>query len=220
MATVDIGNQEKRVNMFSAIYELDASGNLTGKIEESKGGLEAYEIRKTIAGKGKENYLAEFRDRYQDWEINDLNLTNLESINESYKSQFSFKTDDYIQASTNEFYINPLLSSGLKSNPFKLETRKFPVDFACPLDETIIINLKPPEGYILDEKPESIMLTLPENTGKFMYTIVQNGNTIQISSKLSLSKGIFMDETYGYLREFFAQIVAKHSEQLVLRKQS
>ena len=44
------------------------------------------------------------------------------------------------------------------------------------------------------------------------------GNNLQIVSRTSLARPFYSAEEYAYLREFFARIMAKQGEQLVIKK--
>ncbi|HAK78750.1 MAG TPA: hypothetical protein DCM71_18030 [Runella sp.] len=68
------------------------------------------------------------------------------------------------------------------------------------------------------ELPQSISVSLPEGGGKFVFSSAQTENRITISSRLTLRKSSFLPEEYGQLKEFFDQLIAKHNEQIVLKK--
>ncbi len=86
------------------------------------------------------------------------------------------------------------------------------------MDETIIINVKLPEGYKIDEKPESLILALPNNAGKFTFNVSEVDNSLQLTSRIVISSRFFVQDNYSHLREFFNQIVARHTQQVVLKK--
>jgi CDP-glycerol glycerophosphotransferase (TagB/SpsB family) len=84
--------------------------------------------------------------------------------------------------------------------------------------ETYVLNMEIPEGYKVDEIPKSTRVKLNEDEGMFEYIIAQNVTNIQLRSKIVLYKATFQPEDYETLRDFFAFIVKKHSEQIVLKK--
>ena len=51
----------------------------------------------------------------------------------------------------------------------------------------------------------------------FMYSVKVRGNMLQVMSKLDISQRMFVPQEYPYLKAFFAQLVAKQSEQIVLK---
>ena len=75
-----------------------------------------------------------------------------------------------------------------------------------------------PEGFKIEEQPKNAIISLPENSGRFMYSITEVGNTINVMSKITINRPVFMAEEYPLLKQFYSQIIAKHAEQLVLKK--
>jgi hypothetical protein len=75
-----------------------------------------------------------------------------------------------------------------------------------------------PEGYVVDEMPKSARVTFNEDEGMFEYLIAKNENIIQFRSRIQLKKANFKPEDYATLREFFAFVVKKQSEQIVFKK--
>ena len=114
--------------------------------------------------------------------------------------------------------MSPVVYSAFKENPFKLEARNYPVDFPYKIRELHNINIKIPDGYVVDEHPEAVNLKLPEKGGKFQFLVSQNGNTIQIVNKISISQLHYEPEEYPTIKNFYDIIVEKHSEQIVLKK--
>ena len=106
----------------------------------------------------------------------------------------------------------------MQENPFKMNERKYPVDFAYPIRKTYSCTIKLPQGYTLDEKLKPLIVTLPDNAGKFLYEVSELGGNLQIKSNIIISKVLFLPDEYQYLKEFYNQIITKHSEQIVLKK--
>ena len=46
------------------------------------------------------------------------------------------------------------------------------------------------------------------------------GNVIQVMSKFNINKTMFLPEEYLALKRFYNQIIAKHAEQIVLKKKT
>jgi hypothetical protein len=81
-----------------------------------------------------------------------------------------------------------------------------------------VLNMEIPNGYEIEELPKSAQVTLNEDEGTFQYLIGRNENMIQFKSVIKLNKATFQPEDYNSLREFFAQVVKKQSEQIVFKK--
>jgi hypothetical protein len=115
-------------------------------------------------------------------------------------------------------YIEPFFDKVFRENPFMQENRKFPVDFAYPQQETYILTLQIPAEYQVDELPKSEKISLPDGAGSFSVMASQQDNRIQLSATYVLTKTLFVGEEYYLLKDFIAKIIAKQSEQIVLKK--
>jgi len=117
-------------------------------------------------------------------------------------------------------YIEPFLEKVYAENPFTQESRKYPVDFAYPHQESYVFNLSIPANYKVEELPKNEKMVLPDNAGSFSCLIAQNEGKIQISCSFAINKTLFLGEEYAMLKEFAAKIIAKQAEQIVLKKVS
>ena len=63
-------------------------------------------------------------------------------------------------------------------------------------------------------------MTLPDNAGRFMYAVTVEKSKISVASRITLRKPIYFADEYDALRAFYDQIIAKHNEQIVLKKGS
>ena len=107
---------------------------------------------------------------------------------------------------------------GLSTNPFTREKREYPVDFGCPHKTSYVFLIDIPDGYAVESVPQNVSLALPDNAGTFKYTVSQAGGKIAVNCILSLSKTFFVMSEYPDLREFYARVVAKEAEKIVLKK--
>jgi hypothetical protein len=71
---------------------------------------------------------------------------------------------------------------------------------------------------VVEEIPQAKVIALPANAGRFTYSITQAGNLINIVNSFQINKSIFSQAEYPNLREFYNQVVAKQTEQIVLKK--
>ena len=106
-----------------------------------------------------------------------------------------------------------------RKNPFTAAERKYPVEMNYTIDRTYIFSLMIPDGYVVDELPKSAKVAFNGDQGYFEYLIANQGGQIQLRCRVKLSKAWFPPEDYSSLRDFFAYIVKKENEQIVLKKQ-
>lgn len=106
----------------------------------------------------------------------------------------------------------------MRKNQLTLEERKYPIDFGVKIIRSATTILTIPEGYAVDALPKNAILTLPDKAASFTLQASQIGKTIYLTSVLKVNKTVYFPEEYLPLKEFFARVVAKKTEQIVLRK--
>ncbi|HEY4651633.1 MAG TPA: DUF3857 domain-containing protein [Pontibacter sp.] len=193
------------------------SGELQGKTTESAGGYYALSLRKTLTEEGEAKLSERLTREVGNYKLGKPAFEHADQISKPLVIRYDVSSGGTGQLA-DIIYLNPLLGHGEKENPFKLKERMYPVDFASPIDETIITKYTIPTGYMVDEAPKSVAVSLPENSGKFTFMVQQDGNELQVVSRVNINKAVFYAEEYPLLKEFYDQIIAKHAEQIVLKK--
>ncbi|MBC7447810.1 MAG: hypothetical protein H7330_07095 [Hymenobacteraceae bacterium] len=109
---------------------------------------------------------------------------------------------------------------GMAENPFPAPERHFPVDLGAPLNESLMLDVAVPAGYVIETVPAALNLRSPDGhvRAQFRCTAAEDGRSVQISSALNLTRTSFAPEEYGGLRTVYAALVAKHAEPLVFKK--
>ncbi|WP_207433824.1 DUF3857 domain-containing protein [Sabulibacter ruber] len=207
----------RTTELVNADLQVLPTGILSGKVSESTSGLWALNLRHSIQDAGEEKYLEKLVNNQNQYERKKPVLKNLKELHQPVGLQYEVVSTGDEQAK-DVIYLNPMMLKTQQENPFKVANRKYPVDFGHPMEEVYICNFTLPEGYAVEEMPKNIVLALPENGGRFTYMLQTRGNTIQVMSKVTLSKPVFYTEEYEFLKQFYSQIVAKHAEQIVLKK--
>jgi len=203
--------------LTSILLTTNDKGDLEGTMQQQPGYYESHEIREKIKEKGKDDFFKDIRKAYGlDVELISPRIDSLDKLEESIGIVYDFKLN---QDKEDIMYINPMFGEGYKENPFKSPERFYPVEMPYAMDETYIFNMIIPEGYVLDELPQSIIIKLNEaGDGRFEYRISEAGGTISMRSRIQLKRTYYAPDEYEMLREFFDLIVKKHNEQIVLKK--
>ena len=155
---------------------------------------------------------------FPDISIDSISFENKEKLSAPLKTRAKFYIPNVAMSSGDFLYLTPSFLTGFDESPFKLETRLYPVDIGYPSKEHIILNITLPEGYTVEELPESVRVTLPNNAALFQYQLTHNGNQLQFISKLQINDLHYKPEEYPALRNFFSLIEEKFGEQVVLKK--
>lgn len=214
---ISIGAPKSKISA-SAEVMLTPEGQLKGKMTISNDGYFGYSKRKEYFTKGEKEYVQEMAHQLS-WEVEKSEFENIENLGDAVKENYEFVHQDNF-GNADVLYINPILYMRQDENPFKLETRLYPVDYGNGLDQTFICRLTIPEGFQTEELPASKVLALPNNAGKYVYSIQQMGNIINVTSMLSINQPLFTQDAYPNLREFYNLVVAKQAEQIVLKRKN
>ncbi|MBN9380086.1 MAG: DUF3857 domain-containing protein [Chitinophagaceae bacterium] len=192
-------------------------GVIDARVQSVPGYFESCNIREKIHDKSEKDFFKTIQTAYQgEPEIANVSIDSLTLTDQPVGVNY----DVMLKNDTNEevIYFNPMLEEGYKENPFKAADRKYPVEMPYGFDETYILNMEIPEGYVVDEIPKSTKVTFNEDEGFFEYLIVKDDSNIQFRSRVVLKKANFRPEDYATLRDFFAFVVKKQGEQIVFKK--
>mgnify|MGYP000616228419 CR=1 FL=1 len=164
----------------------------------------------------KEESLIESFEESKNIEIENFKIANKRDLSKPVTRTIKFVSEDLVEEINGKIYIEPLLFLTQHENPFKLQERKFPVDFTSPWKDKNTISIQIPEGYKVESLPESIAIGLPNNMGVFRYQIIQSSNKIKTISILEFNSSIISSQYYLALKDFYSQLVKKQSEKIVL----
>ncbi len=105
-----------------------------------------------------------------------------------------------------------------KENPFRLEERSYPIDFVSAFQEVMLVNVLIPDGYVVESLPESAAMEFRDGDVKFSYILKENGKYLSLKVDFDISNPIVASSDYKSFKEFYAKILEKHAEQIVLTK--
>ncbi len=208
---------EKEVVSYNLVITEDFS--LHGTIQYKKSEYAAYDFRKHYRSfNSKEEYLEDFVTDKPGLEIVNAEIENINNKYESIQESYEVEIRNQLNVFDDEIYLTPMLFEQIKENPFKDDTRLYPIDFVYPFSKMYAIKVDIPEGYALDKLPEPVNLKLPDNKGSVLFNVSSTGNYLQLICKVTISNPLFTIDEYPYLKEFYNQIIKKQAEPIVLKK--
>lgn len=201
------------------IGKFEFSGNeYIGRITDSRKDNEAYEfISNYYRHKDKDAFI-EALSKNISCEIDSFNISNLDNTAEAVKIEYIQKTN--VDMGEEFIYINPMINKQFTENLFRTETRVYPIDFDYLTTYMQIVEIKIPEGYVVDEMPKPARMVMNDNDIALSYRIGVDGNLIRLNYIYQLKKLEFPVTEYEAIRDFYAKLIAKNSEQIVLKKVS
>lgn len=201
------------------VGKFEFSGNeYIGRITDTRKDNAAYDFKNYYYGHKDKDAFIETLSRRTSCEIDSFNTQNLDNTAEAVKIEYIQKTN--VDTGEEFIYINPLIDKHYSENPFRTETRTLPINFDYLTTYMQMVEIKIPEGYVVDETPKPARMVMNDNDIVLTYRIAVDGDVIKINYVYQLRKLIFPATDYDGIRDFYAKLVAKSSEQIVLKKAS
>ena len=195
----------------------DENGHTVGSVQQTPGYYDSYALRNTIREKGKEQLLNDIKKGFNaEIEITKSAIDSVDNYEEPLRITYEFEVKSEKE---DIIYINPILVDTWKENPFKSANRFYPVEMPYAIDETYLLRLDVPKGYVVDELPKQMVLKLnDQDDGMFEYRLSESGGSISLRSRIILKRTYYLPDEYEMLREFFNIVVTKRNEQIVFKK--
>jgi hypothetical protein len=187
-------------------------------------------VRERLTGHYAKDYRFKYRDAKLDTQLEDLQpgqniatYSNLEVKDLEYGKPFvnlsyAATSGSMVEEINNDLYLSPMMFLANLENPFKAETRDYPIFFGFPQTKKYNITIKVPEGYKVSSLPESSKASLGDGMGSYTYLIQETPGIVQLSVVFELKSPIILSDDYGYVKGMFSEIISKESEKLVLSK--
>ncbi|HEX8563551.1 MAG TPA: DUF3857 domain-containing protein [Flavobacterium sp.] len=193
-------------------------GTVTGQIRMQFTDQYALEFRRNFVGANQDTYIDDLQNKNKGVEVAGYKRENDLDPSKPLSETYSFTDRNSIEIIGDRMYISPLLFFAEDVNPFRQETREYPIDFSYPQQRKFSVNIDVPQGYVVETLPKSVSLGTEENQTAFRYNIALTGNKIQLSVTSDINLAVFPAEYYAGLKDYFQQMINKQSEKIILKK--
>lgn len=217
-AEVDLTPKMISKDYVNLMAKINDKGEMEGKIKEQYFDYNAFSFRDKYSDVSKETYLEKLEKKYNNIEIGEYDVINKSEFDKPVIETYSFKHNSSVDIIGDKMYFSPLLFFAQTVNPFKQETREYPVDFTFPSQDKYLLNIIIPDGYVVETLPAAINIMFGGEAADFKFNISSNGKQIQISAILDINTSIISSENYSDLKTFFTEMIKKQSEKVVLKK--
>jgi hypothetical protein len=205
--------ETKRTTVFITQTDKGSEGSWSSLI----GPQESYQLREHVGELGTVQYFKRLQTQYgEDIQISEQGIDSLEIPDQPAMVHYAFTMRK--GEGEDKVYLNPFIGAGLRENPFKAAERKYPVEMPNAIDESYVFTMQLPNGYTVEEIPKSLRVSLNGGEGSFEYLIGVQDGMIQMRSRLKLNEANFPPGDYAMLRDWYAMIVKKENETIVLKK--
>jgi hypothetical protein len=199
-------------------YKINEDLTIDGKIRKRLTSHNALSFRKEFKNLNIEEHIEHLEEDNGEIIVSDLKIENEDNVSKAILMSYEFTLDDNVENIADKLYFSPLLFFTYDENPFKEETRDYPIDFVHPYTDKYMVNIMIPEGYEVEALPENINYKLPEDEGNYSYLIKKNGNYLQLSIVFNYTNSLVLSSRYQTFRTFFNSYIEKTSEKVVLKK--
>ena len=203
----------KRVKVTA---KLDSDGELSGIMISTYKNLNALLYRTNNSQLSEDNLISKLESENGDIEIEKIRINNLDKPFRPLTEMVQFTGENQVDFIGNKIYISPLLFLSNTENPFKMENRTYPLDFASAWRNDVDLILEIPEEFSVESKPKDVLYSLPDNLGSYSLKTSVENNKIIISSSSTINKAIVPASYYVMLKEIYKKAIDAQLEKIVL----
>ncbi len=217
-AEIDLMPKTPSRELINIVAQIDAEGKVSGQARDLYHDNIALVFRELLAKLQKADYVEKLEAGYKGTVISDYKVSNDKDPSKVLTEQYDFTNTMAADVVGGKIFFSPMLFFAEKENPFKSETRDYPIDFTYPVKQKHNINITLPEGYEVGSIPEPISLVMPDNIGSFNYTVTSTNNMIQCSTTFQINFSSVSADNYLTIRDFYKKMIDKQNEKVVLVK--
>ncbi len=211
---VDLTGIAKNQEIMVVSATLDNNAKITSKLNRVFTGQCALDYYTDFKdAKDSATYVENFATENK-LDVNAFKVGLNESLSGMVKEELEF-TKQYDMAG-DMIYLNPMIFTHLETNYFTQSERKLPVEFKYPYTFLLISNITIPENFEVAELPQSMKFSLNDKC-RVTYIAQRSENKITLNYRFDFNQIIFANTDYQKIREYFAAIVNKNQEMLVLK---
>ena len=197
-------------------YTLNDDLSISGTIKERYSKIESLYFRKNHSPNNTDARIDELVKEINIEDITNYEVENYKNLEDPIVEGYTYEINKGVDVIAGEIYLQPLLFKKLTTNPFKSETRDFPVDFLYPFSTTKSVKLNIPEGFNVSYLPKSEVVEMPNKLGRYIYQISQQGNVIVIRSITTFNQSTIPQQYYKELKQFYNKRIEKETEKIII----
>jgi len=214
---IDLMPKSTSLDVVNVVAIIDDKGQITGKVRDQYLDYNALQYRENLEKQTQEQIIEKIEKKQNQLEVEEFELVNSQE-NESVVEKYTIKTTSSSEVVGGKIYFSPMVLFAMSENPFKQESREYPVDFSFPFKNKFASTIQIPEGYQVESLPKATAIAMDMKYGTFNYTITNSDSQVQLSVVLEVNTPIIPPDDYDILKEFYRVIVDKENEKVVLKK--
>jgi len=208
-------NTKQNLLKRNAALNLDADGNITGKLQTEFSGSQ-YDNYARIIDKPYTEQLKLLKEEYDidNIDFNNFKLTQRKTENPETLEQLDLTIQAYAPKTNSRVYLIPNLFNKSRSIPeVRNRVQQVYINRGYTDEDQVIYEL--PEGYKIEVKPDDKIISSP--FGSYNFSIKQEGRKLTYQRKLILNNGTYPAEKYAELSNFFSDVSSYDNSKIILK---
>ncbi len=192
--------------------ELDAEGNLKGKISAESLGYPSREIRRSRAGNTANNEIVKkiFLDIYPDAVLSRTEIVMDESDPDRIRIETEFEISNYAVSYSEGVEYRPMMVGYLYQNPFESTNRRVPITLDAPEQLKVKYRVKLPDGARSEQMSGRQSTELRGAELREQYNVTSD--QLDYLFEVKISRKEFSADDYGQLRRIYQRWVKLSNE--------
>lgn len=149
-------------------------------------------------------------------EIIEYAAKGMDDYSPSAEESYTFTKD--LDATGDIIYVNPFLDSFHSKDAFQSLTRDYPIDFPYAYTLSYVMSLEIPEGYVVDQMPESGAVLMPHIGGTLRTVYQLSGNRLMFSYTFNQKSMMGNAADYADIRSYWQYLGNIYDSVIVLKK--
>ena len=197
---------------------LQPDGTLQADVQTKMTGLEAAGLRHEFRMATDSVTFVSQLAQELNCEIESLSLANHHGLGPDVER--NMHVTKQCDAAGDMIYLNPWVLNVMSENPLTEEQRTLPVEFPCISIENLTSVITLPEGYVVEELPQPLMMK--SDDGKLSCVIVTNaaGPTLTSRCQIQVNKIFFSPNEYPFVKTFLDEVYKRLQDVIVIKKAS
>jgi len=203
---------------ITCLFAIMNDGSVNGRVRTQYADYYAFKFRDRFNNVSKDNYVESLEKKFSNIEIEDYTVANEQDLSKPITEEFKFNHPSMAEIIGDKIYVSPFLFYATTENPFKMETREYPIDFVYPQEDKYKITIDIPEGYTIESLPKPVSVALANSQLVYQFNAQVVGSNIQLTATLSINESFITPVYYNDIKEFFAKVVENQMDKIVLKK--